>query len=185
MKIGYGRVSTRDQDPAMQEAALLAAGCERVWTEKASGVKWDRPVLTRILDEILRPGDTLVVWKLDRLARSVRQLTTTIEDLKKRGIAFQSLTEAIDTNTPTGMLVFHLMGSIAEFERELIRERSREGLKAARAKGRFGGRPRKMTKKDVLAAKAMMSAMTAAEVAKRFGVARGTLYRLIGEGNGQ
>lgn len=179
MKVGYARVSTLDQSTAMQEEALKAAGCERVVTETASGAKKDRPELRRVLEDILRPGDTLVVWRLDRLARSVGQLIETIEDLKKREIQFSSLTEAIDTTTPAGMLVFHIMGSIAEFERNLIRERSMEGLKAARAKGRIGGRPKKMTEKDIMAAKAMMTSFPATEVAKRFGVSRGTLYRYM------
>jgi len=181
MRIGYARVSTLDQDTSMQEAALKAAGCERIVTETASGAKTDRPELGRVLRDILREGDTLVVWKLDRLARSVRQLTETIEDLKARRIGFASLTEAIDTSTPSGMLVFHIMSSIAEFERNLIRERSMEGLKAARSRGRIGGRPRKMDQKDIVAAKAMIPTMTASEVAKRFGVSRATLYRLIAE----
>lgn len=140
MKVGYARVSTLDQDLTLQTDALQKAGCERIYTEKASGAKRDRPELKAAL-EYLREGDTLVVWKLDRLARSMHQLLETIEDFKERGIGLISLTQAIDTSTPGGMLIFHVFGALAEFERELIRERTMAGLIAARAQGRVGGRP--------------------------------------------
>lgn len=185
MRIGYARVSTLDQNPDLQEQKLREAGCERVVVERASGAKADRPELTRLLDEILRPGDTLVVWKLDRLARSLKHLIETAEMLKGRGIGFVSLTDAIDTASPGGMLVFHVLGAIAEFERALIRERTKAGLAEARRRGRKGGRPKGMTPKDVAAARAMLKVedVTAAEVAKRFGVSRGTLYRHLGSGS--
>ena len=140
MAVGYARVSTQDQDLALQLDALQAAGCERVYTEKASGAQRDRPQLQAALD-YMRPDDTLVVWKLDRLARSLRQLLDTVEVLHARQIGLRSLTEAIDTSTPGGTLVFHLFGALAEFERSIIRERTRAGLAAARARGRTGGRP--------------------------------------------
>jgi DNA invertase Pin-like site-specific DNA recombinase len=133
--LGYARVSTTDQHPQLQVDALTAAGCYRVFTETASGARADRPALTQVLDQ-LRPGDTLVVWKLDRLGRSLRHLVDTITSLADRGIGFRSLQEAIDTTTPGGKLVFHAFAALAEFERDLIRERTAAGLVAARARGR-------------------------------------------------
>jgi DNA invertase Pin-like site-specific DNA recombinase len=138
--LGYARVSTPDQQPALRVDALQAAGCYRVFTETASGARAGRPVLAQVLDQ-LRPGDTLVVWKLDRLGRSLRHLVDTITDLADRGIGFRSLQEAMGTTTPGGRLVFHVFASLAEFERDLIRERTTAGLAAARARGRNGGRP--------------------------------------------
>jgi DNA invertase Pin-like site-specific DNA recombinase len=138
--LGYARVSTTDQQPQLQVDALQRAGCYRVFTETASGARADRPVLEQVLDQ-LRPGDTLVVWKLDRLGRSLRHLVDTISGLADRGIGFRSLQEAIDTTTPGGKLVFHVFAALAEFERDLIRERTTAGLAAARARGRHGGRP--------------------------------------------
>src|SRR5262245_28670300 len=138
--LGYARVSTIDQQPQLQVDALTAAGCYRVFTETASGARADRPVLAQVLDQ-LRPGDTLVVWKLDRLGRSLRHLVDTVTGLADRGIGFCGLQEAIDTTTPGGKLVFHVFAALAEFERDLIRERTAAGLAAARARGRHGGRP--------------------------------------------
>lgn len=183
MRIGYARVSTLDQNPDLQLEKLRAAGCEKIVTEKASGARADRPELNRLLHDMLREGDTLVIWKLDRLARSLKQLIQTAEDLKGRGIGLVSLTDAIDTSSPGGMLVFHMLGAIAEFERALIKERTVAGLAAARRKGCTGGRPRSLTKKDVAAAKALLVAgsLTSKEVAKRFGVSKATLYRYLGE----
>jgi DNA invertase Pin-like site-specific DNA recombinase len=151
--------------------------------ERASGAKADRPELARVVNLMLRPGDTLVVWKLDRLARSLRQLLDTIEQLRQRGVHFVSLTDAIDTSTPAGMLTFHILGAIAEFERSLIRERTNAGLEAARRNGKIGGRPRLMTEKDALAARALLASRTisSADVAKRFGVSKPTMYRYINE----
>ncbi len=142
--IGYARVSTTEQNPTLQLDALQAAGCERVFTEEASGAVAERPELARALDH-LRPGDTLVVWKLDRLGRSLRHLIDTVRGLEDRGGGFRSLQEQVDTTTPGGRLVFHVFGALAEFERDLIRERTHAGLAAARARGRRGGRPTVMT----------------------------------------
>jgi DNA invertase Pin-like site-specific DNA recombinase len=142
--LGYARVSTTDQLPQLQVDALNAAGCYRVFTEAASGARTDRPVLEQVLDQ-LRPGDTLVVWKLDRLGRSLRHLIDTVTGLAERGIGFRSLQEAIDTTTPGGKLVFHVFAALAEFERDLIRERTAAGLAAARARGHHGGRPSVLT----------------------------------------
>jgi DNA invertase Pin-like site-specific DNA recombinase len=182
MRIGYARVSTLDQNPELQLEKLRDAGCERVVVEKASGARADRPELTRLLHDMLREGDTLVIWKLDRLARSLKQLIETAEDLKGRGIGLVSLTDAIDTSSPGGMLVFHMLGAIAEFERALIRERTTAGLAEARRKGKTGGRPKRLADKDVTAAKALLAdgSLTSKEVAARFGVSKATLYRYLG-----
>src|SRR5215210_1190310 len=155
MLVGYSRVSTQDQRPELQLDALKAAGCERVYTEKASGAQRDRPELKAALD-FVREGDTLVVWKLDRLARSVRQLIETVEGLERRKVGLRSLTEAIDTTTSGGRLVFHVFAALAEFERSVIRERTAAGLEAARARGRKGGRPRSLGEGDLAAARAML-----------------------------
>ncbi|HZC83011.1 MAG TPA: recombinase family protein [Rubrobacter sp.] len=176
MRIGYARVSTSEQQPVSQIDALTEAGCERIYTETASGARRDRPELARALDA-MRDGDTLVVWKLDRLARSLGQLIETVWDLDQRGIGFVSLTDQIDTTSAGGRLLFHIMGAIAEFERDLIRERTRAGLDAARARGRMGGR-RKLSAADVEAAKAMVRAgTTPVAAAERLGVSLATLYR--------
>lgn len=182
MRIGYARVSTLDQNPELQLQKLREAGCERVVLEKASGAKTDRPELGRVLHDMLREGDTLVVWKLDRLARSLKQLIDTAADLKQRGIGLVSLTDAIDTSSPGGMLVFHMLGAIAEFERALIRERTLAGLSEAKRKGKTGGRPRRLSEKDAAAAKALLAdgTLSAREVAARFGVSKATLYRYLG-----
>jgi DNA invertase Pin-like site-specific DNA recombinase len=185
MLIGYARVSTQDQKPALQLDALKAAGCERVFVEKASGAQRDRPELALAL-EYARAGDTLVVWKLDRLARSMKQLIETVEGMAARGVGFRSMTEAIDTTTAGGKLVFHIFGALAEFERSIIRERTNAGLRAARDRGRLGGRPPALSLQDVAAAKAMLSdpEITVEEVAKRLGVAPSTLYRHMPGGRG-
>ncbi|GJE43977.1 recombinase family protein [Methylobacterium soli] len=186
MRIGYARVSTIEQNLDLQTEKLKQAGCTRIITEKASGAKVDRPELTRLLRDILREGDTLVVWKLDRLARSLKQLIATADDLKARGIELASVTDQLDTASPGGMLVFHMLGAIAEFERGLIRERTMAGLAEARRRGRRGGRPRSMSAKDIAAAQALLTGdvLTAQEVASRFNVARSTLYRCIAEAKG-
>ena len=178
MLIGYARVSTDDQNLDLQTAALTAAGCERVFTETASGAKADRPALAEAL-AFMRDGDTLVVWKLDRLARSLRQLLETIERLDDAGVQFRSLTEAIDTTTPGGRLVFSVFGAIAEFERALIVERTNAGLAHARSKGRIGGRPKKMTADDVQAAQALLAQLSVSETARRLGVSVSTLRRHV------
>lgn len=181
MRIGYARVSTLDQKPELQLQKLREAGCERIVVEKASGARIDRPELGRVLNDMLREGDILVIWKLDRLARSLRQLIETAEALRARGIGLVSLTDAIDTASPGGMLVFHMLGAIAEFERALIRERTTAGLAEARRKGKTGGRPRALSRKDTAAARALLAdgTLTAKEVAARFGVSKATLYRYL------
>ena len=180
MLIGYARVSTLDQNLALQRDALSEAGCERIFIEQMSGAVADRPELMAAL-QFARGGDTLVVWKLDRLARSLKQLIETVETLRERGIHFRSLTEALDTTTAQGRLVFHMFGALAEFERGLILERTRAGLQAARKAGRTGGRPPKLTAKDIQAARAMLASpnIGVAEVARRLGVSQATLYRHI------
>lgn len=180
MLVGYARVSTQDQDPALQLDALKAAGCEKVFTEKASGAQRERPQLQAALD-YMREGDTLVIWKLDRLARSLKQLIETVEGLAARGIGLRSLTEAIDTTTSGGKLIFHIFGALAEFERGVIRERTRAGLDAARARGRTGGRPSALSPDDLAAAKALLCDpdITVEQVARRLGVVPSTLYRHI------
>lgn len=185
MLVGYARVSTQDQKADLQTDALQAAGCEKVFTEKASGAQRDRPELKAALDYI-RAGDTLVVWKLDRLARSIKQLIETVEDLEKRGIGFKSLTENIDTTTSGGKLIFHIFASLAEFERSIIKERTKAGLDAARARGKKGGRPPALTDRDIQAAKAMLADpnITVEEVAIRLKVAASTLYRHLPGGRG-
>ncbi len=180
MLIGYARVSTRDQTPAVQTDALQAAGCERIFMETASGAQRDRPELTAALD-YLRAGDTLVVWKLDRLARSVRQLVETAEDLRQREIGLKVLTQQIDTTTAGGRLFFHIIGAMAEFERELTLERTQAGLATARALGRRGGRKPALGEAEIKRAKAMLTdpTITVGEVAHQLGVQPSTLYRHI------
>jgi DNA invertase Pin-like site-specific DNA recombinase len=176
--IGYARVSTHDQQPDLQADALADAGCQRVFIDTASGVVAARPQLERCLDH-LRSADTLVVWRLDRLGRSLRHLIDTVSQLEERGVGFRSLTESIDTTTPGGRLVFHVFGALAEFERELIRERTRAGLDAARARGRHGGRPTVMTPQKLAVARQMYASRehTMDAIAKTVGVGRSTLYR--------
>lgn len=180
MLIGYARVSTVDQNLALQREALSEAGCEKIFTEQISGAVANRPQLADAIS-YARSGDTIVVWKLDRLARSIKQLIDTIEALRVRGVGFRSLTEALDTTTPQGRLVFHMFGALAEFERSLIRERTQAGLLAAKRAGRTGGRPPKLTDEDIEAARAMLSNpdIGVASVAKRLGVSLATLYRYI------
>ncbi len=178
MLVGYARVSTQDQNLALQLDALKAAGCEKLFTEKASGAQRDRPELAAALS-FMRKGDSLVVWRLDRLARSLPQLIETVAQLESEGIGLRSLTEAIDTATAGGKLIFHIFGALAEFERSVIRERTRAGLKAARERGRKGGRPPALSAVDLAAARALLSdpEITVAEVAKRLQVSPATLYR--------
>ncbi len=179
MLLGYARVSTGDQTLNLQRDALNAAGCERVFEETASGAKCDRPLLQEAID-YARAGDVLVVWRLDRLGRSLQHLLMTVADLATRGIGFKSVTEQIDTTTPNGKLVFHLFGSLAEFERDLIRERTNAGLAAARARGRLGGRPKKLAdpKKLALAQQLYNAGQTdIATICQTLGISRATLYR--------
>lgn len=176
MIIGYARVSTQDQNPQLQLDALASAGCEQVFNETATGTFRERPELGACL-RTLRKGDAMVVWKLDRLARSLKDLVEIIHDLNHRGVGFRSLTESIDTTSSGGRLVFHIFGALAEFEHSLIRERTIAGLAAARARGRKGGRKLALSNTDVRKAAAMLSDphITKAEVAKHFGVSRVTL----------
>ena len=185
MLIGYARVSTQDQNPELQLDALQTAGCERTFVERASGAQRDRPQLQAALD-YARAGDTLVVWKLDRLARSLKQLIETVEMLAEQNVGFRSLTESIDTTTSGGRLIFHIFGALAEFERSIIRDRTRAGLEAARARGRKGGRPPALTERDLVAAKAMLgdAEITVEEIARRLKVAPSTLYRHLPGGRG-
>jgi len=176
MIIGYSRVSTQDQNPQLQRDALEEAGCEQIFEERVTGTKRERPELQACL-RTLRDGDTLVVWKLDRLARSLKDLVELIHELNEREVGFRSLTEAIDTASAGGKLVFHIFGALAEFEHSLIRERTLAGLAAARARGRKGGRRPVMSAADVRKAAAMLAdpEITKTEVAKHFGVSRVTL----------
>jgi DNA invertase Pin-like site-specific DNA recombinase len=179
-RIGYARVSTLDQNLALQQDALKEAGCEKIFIEQMSGAVADRPALRDAL-EYARSGDTIIVWKLDRLARSMKQLIETIEGLRVRGIGFRSLTEALDTTTPQGVLVFHLFSALAEFERALIRERTRAGLRAAKRMGRTGGRPAALLEDDLDVARTLLANpdITVAEVADRLSVSPATLYRYL------
>ena len=178
--LGYARVSTTEQNPDLQIDALTGAGCLKVFVDRASGSLDDRPELARLLDQ-LRPGDTLVVWKLDRLGRSLRHLIETIRSLEERKVGFRSIQENIDTSSPGGRLLFHLLASLAEFERDLIRERTRAGLEAARARGRKGGRPSVMTAEKLAAARRLDQGgdQTVAEIARSLSVSRSTLYRAL------
>lgn len=176
MIIGYARVSTQDQNPELQVDALEKAGAEQVFQEKFTGTLRERPELSQCL-RTLRKDDILIVWKLDRLARSLKDLVEIVQDLQDRGIGFKSLTESIDTTSSGGRLVFHIFGALAEFERDLIRERTMAGLKAARARGRKGGRKPAMTDTDTKKAAAMLldPQITKTEVAAHFDVSRTTL----------
>ena len=180
MNIGYARVSTEDQTLDLQLDALKAHGCEVLYQEHASGKNADRPELENAL-KALRTGDHLVVWRLDRLGRNLADLVQIVNDLEKRGVGLVSLTEQINTASPSGKLVFHIFASLAEFERNLIRERTLAGLQAARDRGRRrGGRPTKLTDKDIAMIQSLMADRSndVGEIAKRFGVHRSTLYRL-------
>ncbi len=180
MKIGYARVSTDDQDLALQLDALKNHGCERVFEEKVSGRSQKRPILDRMLDT-LREGDTVVVWRLDRLGRGLKHLIELMSDFQEKGIQFVSLNEAIDTSTPTGELTFHIFASIAQFERAIISERTKAGLKAARARGRKGGRKPSLSQQDIKKAAAMLldPSVTKTDVAKHFKVSRPTLDKAL------
>src|ERR1700730_17956037 len=178
MRIGYARVSTDDQTLDLQRDALKRAKCRQIYEEHASGKTTIRPELEACLKS-LRKGDTLVVWRLDRLGRSLGDLIQLTTDLRFRCVDLESLTEKIETGSPAGKLVFHVFSALAEFERNLIRERTLAGLRAARARGRNGGRPRKLKTKDIQVIKALMNAgeLPVQDIADRFGVARSTLYR--------
>ena len=180
MKIGYARVSTHEQNLDLQLNELKKAGCDRIFHDKISGVKSDRPELKKAL-ELLAEGDTLVVWKLDRLARSLKHLIEIVNDLEDRQIGFTSLTESVDTTTNGGKLIFHIFGALAEFERGLIVERTKAGLKAARARGKLGGRPRKLIngKKDLLFKLYDEGEMSINEICETLSISRQSLYNYL------
>ena len=182
MKIGYARISTNEQNLDLQLDALKVAGCEQIFKDVASGSKTDRPGLDDALRQ-LREGDSLVVWKLDRLGRSLRHLIDLITALNQNGVFFKSLRESIDTSSSGGKLIFHVFGALAEFERDLIRERTLAGLAAARARGRIGGRPRVMDKKKLSMAKALLvdKSNSISEVCKIIGVSRSTYYNYLSD----
>ena len=182
MLIGYARVSTDDQTLDLQRDALQAAGCERIFEDTMSGSKADRPGLLEALSH-LRDGDTLVVWRLDRLGRSLKDLITRAEDLHDKGVGLRSLHENIDTDSASGQLVFHIFGALAEFERTLIRERTKAGLSAARARGRLGGRRKRLDAKQREHAVELYKSRkhTAKEVCALMGICRATLYTYIEE----
>ena len=183
MKIGYARVSTKEQNLTLQIDALEKEGCSQIYQEKISGAKANRPELRKMIDQ-LREGDVIVTWKLDRLGRSLRDLVNLINEIQDKGAGLKSLNDSIDTTTPQGKLTFHLFAALAEFERDIIRERTKAGLEAARARGRKGGRPKGLSKeaKD----KAMIAAalykqreMTVTEICKHLNIARSTLYKYL------
>lgn len=180
MIIGYARVSTLDQDPEHQIDALKEFGCEKVFSEKISGVNKDRPQLKKAFD-YLRPGDTLVVWKLSRLARSLTQIINTVSQLEEKEISFVVITQKIDTTTPEGRLFFHMNAAFDEFQREIIVENTRAGLEAAKKRGRIGGRPKAMTDEKIRMAETMLKdkenypAIT--DIIKDIGIGRTTFYR--------
>jgi len=179
MLIGYARVSTQDQNLDLQIEALTKAGCKKVFDDKISGSRAQRLGLTQALD-MLREGDTLVVWKLDRLGRSVKNLVELVGELHQQGVQFKSLTDSIDTGTPSGRFFFHVMASLAEMERELTVERTRAGLEVARQLGRKGGRKRQMTDSKIESAKKLLAnGVPPRDVAKNLGVSVPTLYRWI------
>jgi DNA invertase Pin-like site-specific DNA recombinase len=182
MLIGYARVSTDDQNLDLQRDALKAAGCEKIIEDKASGKAGsNRPGLDRAR-EMLRPGDTLVVWRLDRLGRSLRDLIELMGELEGQGVGFRSLTESLDTTTPGGKLVFHVFGALAEFERNLIRERTKAGLAAARARGKKGGRPRKLDQDQrALVLEMYRAQKPIKDICKTAHISKPTLYAYVRE----
>lgn len=180
MKVGYARVSTADQYLRMQEDALRSAGCEEIYTDIASGAKSQRPGLDKALN-YLREGDTLIVWKLDRLGRSIQHLIQTITTLQEKQIYFKCLQEVIDTTTSGGKLIFHIFSALAEFERDLIRERTEAGLKAARARGRMGGRPPLLDNRQINRMIEMYDEQknTVAEICKIYDISRPSFYNYL------
>jgi len=180
MLIGYARVSKTEQHLELQLDALNKAGCEQIFTDKITGSKTERKGLEEALSH-LRNGDTLVVWRLDRLGRSLKHLIDTLKGFHEKGIEFKSLTENIDTSTPTGMLMFHLIGALAEFERNLIRERTNAGLEAARARGHKGGRPKKGETETKRMARKLYEdkSITIKDICKSLRISKATLYRYV------
>lgn len=189
MKIGYARVSTQDQNLQLQTDALKAAGCEKIISEKISGAAKERPQLEAMI-EYLRKDDVVVVWKLDRLGRSLRHLVETVHRFQEKGVGLLSLNDPIDTTTASGRLIFGVFASLAEFERELIRERTRAGLEAARARGRMGGRPKGLSKdaqRKAIVAEILYKErkLSVSEIAKELSVGKATLYRYLRHRNVQ
>ena len=184
MLIGYARVSTADQNLDLQLDALKKAGCTKIFHDTISGAKSERPGLDDAV-AYLRTGDTLTVWRLDRLGRSLQHLIEVINKLNKEDKEFKSLQESLDTATPTGKLIFHVLGALAEFERSLIRERTKAGLAAARARGRIGGRPRVLNAKKMALARSMLKdkSNSVGDVSQALGVSRATIYNYVKEDN--
>ena len=182
MRVGYIRTSKKDQNPQLQRRDLLAAGCQKLFEEQISSREAQRPQLRAAL-EYVREGDALVVWKLDRFGRSLQELIELVGDLKERGVEFVSLRESIDTTTPGGKLVFHVFGAVAEFERDLVLERTVAGLEAARARGRRGGRPRALDESKARLARRLKAEgeHSVEEICSMLGVGRSTLYRYLAE----
>lgn len=182
--IGYSRVSTNDQNQQLQLDALTKIGCERIYQENVSGNSKNRPVLRQMLDA-LREGDVVVVWRLDRLGRSIKDLIELVEGFKQLKVQFISLSENIDTSSPSGELIFHMFASLAQFERSLIIERTNAGLAAARARGRVGGRKPKLTTEDIAKARALVKSneIQVSDIAKHFKVSRTTLYKYLSTTN--
>lgn len=182
MKIGYARVSTRDQNLDLQIDALKSSGCEKIFTDKASGAKEERPGLKQAL-EYARKGDVIVVWKLDRAGRSLKHLIKIVTELNEKEIGFISLKESLDTTSSTGKLMFHIFASLAEFERDIIRERTLAGLSSARARGRVGGRPHVMDTNKIAMAKSMMAdkSISVKDICKALSVSKSTLYKYLNE----
>jgi DNA invertase Pin-like site-specific DNA recombinase len=183
MFLGYARVSTTDQDTTAQVTALKAAGCERIYREKAPGGRWARPELHRLLDQV-RKGDVLVVWKLDRLSRSLRDLLVIMDRLREAQAGFRSLTEAIDTTVPAGRMMMQMLGAFAEFERAMLRERTKAGLESARREGRVGGRRPKLSPQQRAEIVRMVNRgdRTAADAARLFNVHPATVSRVLTDG---
>lgn len=180
MLIGYARVSTQDQDTDAQIAALISFGCELIFQEKASGGRWDRPELHRLLEQ-LRKGDVLVVWKLDRLSRSLKDVLLLMEKVEQTGAGFRSLTEVIDTTSPGGRMMMQMVGTFAEFERAMLRERTQNGLDAARKQGRIGGRRPKLKAHQQKEIVSLVNSgqKNAADAARLFNVHPATISRLL------
>jgi len=180
MLVGYARVSTQDQNLNLQNDALIKAGCEKIFEDKVSGARIERKGLTEAL-EYVRSGDVLVVWKLDRLGRGLRDLIDKMQDLEKRGVGFKSLTENIDTTTAGGKLIFHIFGSLAEFERNLIRERTMAGLSSARARGIKGGRKNKLTAEQIELMKKMYKdkSISIKQILDTFKISKSSLYKWV------
>ena len=181
MLVGYARVSTLDQNPEMQIDALKEAGCEKIFIEKSSGAKDDRPQLKAALEYMRKNEDTLVIWKLSRLARSITQVINTVKDLEARNIGLKVITQKIDTTTPEGRLFFHMTAAFDQFQRELIVENTKAGLKAARSRGRVGGRPRVLTEEKIKVARAMLKDREnypfISDIIKALGIGRTAFYR--------